>query len=128
MTIYVCEQDPTRAKLIKDVLGVYNYKVESVHNSYEFFKKANSKKPSVVVLNEFFADANGPDLLKRLRENPRTFNVPVIFIGNGQTSYQVNQNMFVDDLTEFVFEPLKIKNLRHYIDRWTTFKSLYTKN
>ncbi len=126
MRIFVCEQDAHRAKLIQDVLGVYNYKVITVNNSTDFFKKVRNQRPTVIVLNELFAQQSGLDLLRRLRKNPVTSRVPVIYI-RPDASGELSSSAF-DELTEFVNEPIKIKNLRHYIDRWTTFKSLYIQN
>ena len=124
MKIFICEQDPYRAKLIQDILGVYSYKVVTVNRHTDLFKEAYNKKPAVIVMNDLFAQKSGSDMLSRLRTDPLTSKIPVIYISNGNViENQSDQNNF-DELTEVVQEPIKIKNLRHYIDRWTTFRSL----
>lgn len=125
MKIFICEQDPYRAKLIQDILGVYNYKIVTVKKQTEFFKEAYTQKPAVIVMNELFAQNSEIDILTKMRNDPATSSIPVIFISDKK----VEPNSYVsDNLTEFVHEPIKIKNLRHYIDRWTTFRSLYIKH
>ena len=125
MKIFLCENDPYRAKLMQDILAVYNYKVVTVGNQGDFFQKAQNQKPAIIVINEMFAQHSGNEMLSSLRKDPKTANIPVIFISNDKPiETQLNQYRF-DSLTEFVQEPIKIKNLRHYIDRWTTFRSLY---
>jgi len=127
MKIFVCEQDPYRAKLIHDILGVYNYKIVTVNKFGDFFKEAYQQKPAVIVMNEQFAKESGTEVLAKLRTDPVTSQIPVIFIRNNN----ILENplpLTSDGLTEFVAEPIKIKNLRHYIDRWTIFRSLYIKH
>mgnify|MGYP005839848867 CR=1 FL=1 len=127
MKIFICEQDPYRAKLIHDILGVYNYKIITVNKHTEFFKEVNSHKPAVIVMNQMFAQNSDTDFLTKMRNNPVTASIPVIYIMNNSQSKEEVTPRF-DNLTEFVSEPIKIKNLRHYIDRWTTFRSLYVRH
>ena len=128
MKIFICERDPYRAKLMHDILSVYNYKIVTVGSQSDFFRKAQIQKPSIIVINEMFAQHSGNEMLSLLRNDPQTADIPVIFIyGDTPVEQQLNQYQF-DNLTEIVHEPVKIKNLRHYIDRWTTLRSLYIKH
>ncbi len=128
MKIFICEQDPYRAKLMHDILSVYNYKIVTVGSQNDFFIKAQNQKPAIIVINEMFAQHSGNEMLSLLRKDPQTADIPVIFIhGDTPVEQQLNQYQF-DNLTEIVHEPVKIKNLRHYIDRWTTLRSLYIKH
>lgn len=128
MKIFVCENDPYRAKLMHDILAVYNYKIVTVGSEGDFFKKAQTQKPAIIVINEKFAQHTGSEMLDVLRRDPSTANIPVIFIKNdGELEQQFSADRF-DQLTEVVHEPIKIKNLRHFVDRWTTFRSLYVRH
>ncbi len=129
MRIFICEQDPYRAKLIHDILGVYNYKIITVNDQNELFRQAYSRKPAVIVMSEMFPKKSAAEMLNKLRNDPVTSKIPVIFIGSRSLMEEqvFHQHMF-DNLTEFLPEPIKIKNLRHYIDRWTTLRSLYIKH
>ncbi|MGD9898840.1 MAG: response regulator [Calditrichaceae bacterium] len=123
MKVFICEQDQLRAKSMQDILGVYNYTVVTINKQTDLIKEVTSHRPAVIIMNECFAKNSGSDTLNSLRRDPVTAEIPVIFIGK--------DHRFLDDgdaLTEFVEEPIKIKNLRHYIDRWTIFKSLYIKH
>ncbi|GEM_PF-1427896 len=129
MKIFICEQDPYRAKLIQDILGVYNYKLITVNSQSDLFRQAYHQKPSVIVINELFPKKSATDMLSKLRDDPVTSKIPVIFIGTELYSEMKDKPAYMfDNLTEFLQEPIKIKNLRHYIDRWTTLRSLYIKH
>jgi DNA-binding response OmpR family regulator len=124
MKIFICEQDPYRAKLIQDILGIYNYRIVNVNHISDLFRKAHFQRPKVIVVDETFVENSPHDFFRRLRKDPITAKIPVIFISN-HTSNVVSEG---DGLTEIIHEPFKIKNFRHYIDRWTIFRSLYLKN
>jgi response regulator RpfG family c-di-GMP phosphodiesterase len=128
MKIFICEQDPYRAKLIQDILGVYNYKIVTVQKQAEFFREAHNQKPAVIVMNQMFAENCETDILSKMRKDPVTSSIPVIYISDKKPAEDSFDKQMLDTLTEFVQEPIKIKNLRHYIDRWTTFRSLYIKH
>ncbi|HEM49534.1 MAG TPA: response regulator [Caldithrix sp.] len=128
MKIFICEQDPYKAKLIQDILGVYNYKIVTVQKQADFFKEAYHQKPAVIVMNELFAHNSDMDMLAKMRQDPVISLIPVIYISDKKPSERKVDAMTIDNLIEFVQEPVKIKNLRHYIDRWTTLRSLYIKH
>ncbi len=123
MKIFICEQDPYRAKLIQDILGIYNYRIVNVNHISDLFRKAHFQRPKVIVVDETFIENSPRDFFRRLRRDPITAKIPVIFISN--RSNIISES---DHLTEVIQEPFKIKNFRHYIDRWTIFRSLYLKN
>ena len=79
-------------------------------------------------MNQLFAEESGNDILSRLRRDPATSQVPVIYISSTSSINALPSNNCYDGLTEVLQEPFKIKNLRHYIDRWTTLRSLYIKH
>jgi len=128
MKIFICEQDPYKAKLIHDILGVYNYKLVTVQKQADLFKEAYNQKPAVIVMNEMFAHNSDTDMLAKMRQDPVISLIPVIYISDKKPSERKVDAMTIDNLIEFVQEPVKIKNLRHYIDRWTTLRSLYIKH
>jgi len=129
MRIFICEQDPYRAKLMQDILGVYNYKIITVNDQGDLFRQAYAKKPAVIIMNEMFPKKSAEEMLSKLRDDPITSKIPVIFIGSHQIMKESPYEPFLfDSLTEYLPEPIKIKNLRHYIDRWTTLRSLYIRH
>ena len=127
MNIFICEQDQSKAKSMEAILGRYSYKVITVQKNTDLFKQVNQQRPAVIIVNESFNENGSIETINRLKNDPATSNIPVIYIGNDNeiiSSLYPQKNKFV----EAVQEPVKIKNLKHYIDRWTTFRSLYVKH
>ena len=127
MKIFICEQDQTKARSMEALLGHYSYKVVTVQRNNDLFKQINQQRPAVIIINESFSDQFGVDTVNRLKNDPFTSKIPVIYIGNDhQLISQLHENK--NNLFEAFQEPVRIKNLKHYIDRWTTFRSLYIKH
>ena len=63
MKIFICEPDPYRAKLIQDILGVYNYKLVTVQKQADLFRQVQMQKPAIIVMNEVFTQNSGPNVL-----------------------------------------------------------------
>ncbi len=127
MKIFICEQDQNKAKSMQAILGHYSYKVVTVQKNIDLFKQVNQQRPAVIIVNESFNEYCSIETINRLKNDPETSNIPVIYIGKDNeiiSSLYPQKNAFV----EIVQEPVKIKNLKHYIDRWTTFRSLYIKH
>lgn len=127
MKIMICEENQDKAKVIEDLLNVYKYKVITLTESLNFVKKVQTHKPAVIIMNEKFAKKPGEKMLNQLRTNPVGANTPVIFISDENNNHLNINNFSGDALLEFVQEPYKIKHLRHFVDRWTLFRSLHIK-
>jgi len=126
MKIVICEQDSFKARSMEALLGAYSYKVITVKKNGDLFRHVNHQHPAVIIINDGFTEDKGIDTLNRLKNDPETSNIPIIYIGKEHKSTGYNHSIN-HSLVEFVEEPVKIKNLRHYIDRWTTLSSLYVR-
>ena len=123
----ICEENQDKAKVIEDLLNVYKFKVITLTESLNFIKKVQTHKPAVVILNEKFMKKPGNQMLNQLRTNPVGAKTPVIFISEDNNVEQILNSFSGDSLLELMQEPYKIKHLRHFIDRWTLFRSLHIK-
>ncbi len=127
MKIFICEQDQSKAKSMQAILGQHSYKVITVQKNADLFKRVNQQHPAVIIVNESFNENCGIETINRLKNDPETCNIPVIYIGKDNeivSSLYPQKSTFV----EVIQEPVKIKNLRHYIARWTTFRSIFVKH
>ena len=127
MKVMICEENPDKAKVIEDLLNVYKFKVITLTESMNFVKKVQAHKPAVVIINENFTKKPGDIMLNKLRTNPVGAKTPVIYISEDNNVEKVLDTNGGDSLLELMQEPYKIKHLRHFIDRWTLFRSLHVK-
>ena len=127
MKVMICEENPDKAKVIEDLLNVYKFKVITLTDSVNFVKKVQTYKPAVIVMNKNFTKKPGDIMLNQLRTNPVGAKTPVIYISDENNDSLSINNFSGDALIELMQEPYKIKHLRHFIDRWTLFRSLHVK-
>jgi DNA-binding response OmpR family regulator len=88
------------------------------------FKQIENHKPAIIILDGKFAPKLGRTMITRLRSNPVSKRIPIIFISEAGQATD-GMNLHSDSLIALMQEPFKIKFLRHVIDRWTTFRSLH---
>lgn len=124
MKVMICEGDSSKARVISGLLNVYQFKLITVTQGSEFMKQVQAHKPAIIILNEKFSGNNPVHLL---RKDPALCNIPVIMISSNAHAAQIYNELYSDSLFELMQEPFKIKHLRHCVDRWTTFRSLYVK-
>jgi DNA-binding response OmpR family regulator len=123
MKVMICDGDAERAKVLYDLLNVYKLQLVTVNRNLDLFKQIENHKPAVIILNEKFAPKLGSAMIARLRSNPVSKKIPIIFISAGGQSID-STKLHSDSLITMMQEPFKIKYLRHCIDRWTTFRCL----
>ena len=127
MKIYICDQDVAKARSMQAILGVYNYKVVTVDKHADLFRNLSRQRPAVIIINQSFTRNSGVDIVSKLKTDPSTSGIPIIYIGS-EPQFREPLHTNGGSLIEFVEEPVRIKNLRHYIDRWTTFRSIHIRH
>ena len=70
MKVMICEEDIGKAKVISDLLNVYQFKLVILTRGNEFIKQVQTHKPAVIILNENFPSNSGKDVINLLRANP----------------------------------------------------------
>jgi len=125
LKIFICEPDDYKAKLMHDVLSVYKYKIINIKKGANLLNEVATHQPTVIIYNEDFSTYDTDSTLDKLRSNPETANIPIILIGGSDD--EKDDKFRYDNLIEFVHEPIRLKNLRHYVDRYTTLRTLFIK-
>ena len=77
--ILVVDDDTNAIKLLKLNLEAYGFDVITAINGREGLDKAFSELPDAVILDVRMPDLNGWQVCERLKKNPRTEAMPVIF-------------------------------------------------
>ena len=127
MKIMICEHDPQQIRLIKNVLNNFRFKHIVPKKDGDVYKMVVDQKPAIIIFNERFHKNAGESLLNQLRSNPQTDNIPIIYISSDLDLNEKLKKYSDDSFVQLLKEPYRLKFFRHYIDRWTTFRSLYVK-
>ncbi len=78
--ILVCDDDELLLDLLKYRLGTKGYSVTAARDGGEALTKMAEEKPDAVVLDAMMPVVDGFEVLRRIRENQATADVPVVML------------------------------------------------
>jgi phosphoserine phosphatase RsbU/P len=79
-TILVVDDETMNIMVLRGLLGHTGYIVESAQNSREGLEKARTLRPDMVLLDVMMPGESGFETCKKLKSDPATAHIPVIFI------------------------------------------------
>ncbi len=78
--ILIVDDEPDTLILLERILEKEGYKVIKAHNGKEALEKLGEKGADLVVLDIMMPEMDGYDVCKRIKTNPKTSHIPVIFL------------------------------------------------
>jgi len=78
--ILVVEDNERNLKLLRDVLEYAGYAVRVARTAEDGITSAVSEPPDLVLMDLQLPGIDGMEALRRLRENPRTADIPVVAV------------------------------------------------
>ena len=77
--ILIVDDDARNRKVLEALLVPEGYSVQMATNGAECLEKVAETKPDLVLLDVVMPEMDGIEACRRLRENPETFDIPVVF-------------------------------------------------
>lgn len=116
--ILLVDDDPQMLDLFAMKLRANNLAIITAFNGKEGYELAREKLPDLVVLDLRMPVMNGLETLKKLREDPLTKNLKVVFF----SSYNEEDGIKMDSLTaqnlgaiDFIPKYASLEEIVHYI-------------
>lgn len=78
--IIIVDDVPANLKILGNILKFEGYKVRPVTNGAMALKVAEIEKPDLFLLDIMMPDMDGFEVCRRIKENPKLLDIPVIFI------------------------------------------------
>ena len=76
--IMLAEDDHTMVTLLKTLLGMEGYQVEALSIDEDVFEAVRSNRPDVLLMDVHLPQANGLDVLSRLRKDDTTRDLKIV--------------------------------------------------
>lgn len=89
MKILIVDDDEAITLIYATALNKAGYEVISSTTGLNGIEKAKSEKPDLVLLDQVLTDIPGNEVLKTLKDDPETKDIPVVILSN----YTQNQQM-----------------------------------
>lgn len=92
-----------------------NYEVIIARNGKEGIRAARVRKPNLILLDIIMPGLDGFEVLKRLKENKKTFFIPVIFLtAKGDEESKLKAVSLYND--DYIVKPFEMRMLKSKID------------
>ncbi|HEX3082181.1 MAG TPA: response regulator [Candidatus Saccharimonadia bacterium] len=80
--ILIIEDDALLSRMYQIVFNASKFQVEVAANGEEGLEKSRDVKPDLILLDIMMPKLNGLEVLKRLKANPDTKDIPVVVLTN----------------------------------------------
>ena len=88
--LLLIDDDPNLILLVKDYLDFRGYQVTTADNSKEALAILEQEIPDMIICDVMMPEMDGYELVKQIRDNPRTSWIPVMFLSaKGQSQDKV---------------------------------------
>ncbi len=109
--ILICDDDEGILDMLELILEDSGFKIIPEKNSLNIYNMINREHPDLVLLDLWMPVLSGDQVLKALRNNPATSNLPVIIISASTEGRKIASEA---GATEFIAKPFDLDML---IDR-----------
>jgi len=119
--LLVVEDIPDTRKLVELTLTYKGYRVITATNGQEALQAIEKERPALIVTDILMPRMDGFSLVHRLRVNPETRNIPVIFLS--ATYVAAEDKIFAEAIgvTRFIEKPIDmdelLKTVAEYLSR-----------
>jgi DNA-binding response OmpR family regulator len=110
-TVLIVEDEPSFRRIYADVLGAGGYEVITASDGESGWECARTKKPDLILLDLILPRLHGLDLLKRIRDEEETRDIPVIIFSVMGSSEDIQKAMALgasDYTTKGFYSPKQI--------------------
>lgn len=80
--ILLVDDDKDLSTVFETALKKSNFEVVLAATGEEGLAKAKSESPDLILLDQILPDLKGNEVLKKLKEDPQTQNLPVVLLSN----------------------------------------------
>jgi putative two-component system response regulator len=118
-TVLVVDDFRTNIEFLRDFLEV-DYRVLSANNGQEAIAAATEERPDIILLDVMMPGLDGYEVCRRLKADPRTRNIPIIFVtalGEEKDEASAFEAGGADFLTKPVKRVVVQKRIRTQLER-----------
>ncbi|MFC1997898.1 PleD family two-component system response regulator [Chloroflexota bacterium] len=116
--ILFVDDDPLTLETYAHIIGFYGHDVLLESTAEQAIQTATIELPDLLVLDINLPDLHGFDLLRRLRKNPKTADIPAIMVSASPDA--MAESAIQAGAQEFRGKPVLPDELLEIIDRYTS--------
>lgn len=110
--ILVADDEQVFVNYIEFALEHWDYQVITASDGNETLKKAIMEKPDAILLDIHMPDMDGPEICAKLKENPQTSDIPILFI-TGMLSKEIKEDIGLSEAVDCIEKPFDFNLLQN---------------
>jgi DNA-binding response OmpR family regulator len=110
MRILVVDDDTRLTQLLQLVFESRGFGVTVANSGQEALESVEKELPEAILLDLMMPGLSGVQVCQRLKTNPRTSNVPVVFL-TAKTSPDARQEMMQAGAIDYLIKPIRPSDL-----------------
>ncbi|HAT01903.1 MAG TPA: hypothetical protein DCS54_01305, partial [Oribacterium sp.] len=115
-SILLVDDDPTYLKMVRGTLQL-KYHVTPVNSGRQAIEYLAAHRPDLILLDYVMPEASGPEILRALRSQPATADIPVVFLtGNNDREKVVEVITLKPD--GYLLKGVKLDKIVEYVDNF----------
>jgi len=107
--LLIVEDDPDILRLLDAALTFRGYRVVTAHNGREGLEAIQTKRPTIVIADIMMPKLDGFGLVHRIRINPQTRDIPVVFITATYVAREDREFALSIGATRFLQKPIDLE-------------------
>jgi CheY-like chemotaxis protein len=123
--ILVVEDNERNLKLLRDVLEYAGYEVRTARTAEDGVTLAVSEPPDLVLMDLQLPGIDGIEALHRLRESPRTADIPVVAV-TAQAMKQDRERALRAGFNGYVEKPISVRAFPDQVRRFLSGEEVGT--
>jgi CheY-like chemotaxis protein len=115
--ILFVDDDPLTLETYQAIIGFYGHDVLLASDGDQAIKAATEEQPDMFVLDMNMPDIHGFDLLRKLRKNPQTADIPAVMVSASPDAFA--DAAIKAGAQEFRSKPVRPDELLEIIEQYT---------
>ncbi|WP_094673168.1 PAS domain S-box protein [Hydrocoleum sp. CS-953] len=126
ITILIVDDQPGTLYVISHIITQKGYNVIQVNSGKEALKSANTYTVDLILMDVMMPEMNGYQVCRQLKANPKTANIPVIFL-SALSGTDEKVKGFAAGGIDYINKPVHAGELLARIENQITIKKLHLK-
>ena len=114
--ILFVDDDPLTLETYSTIIGYFGHEILLASTAEQAIQIAADGQPDIMVLDMNLPDMHGFDLLRALRKNPKTAEIPAVMVSASPETFA--DNAIKSGAQEFRSKPILPDDLLELIDRY----------
>jgi CheY-like chemotaxis protein len=115
--ILVVDDEPSIVKLVSTTLRTRGHTVYEAVDGVDAIEKAKELKPDLILLDIMMPRMTGTEARKKLHEDPKTADIPVIHL-SAVGDFEKQLEGMEDGLTDYVTKPFVPRELAEHVEEF----------